>query len=320
MCGGIGMEVNTINKKIAIAGPGVMGSSIAQVFARYGYSVVLYGRSTESLRKGKTLISINQQTSIAEGELTEDESNRILNLITYTCDINCFADADFVIEAIVENLNAKKTLWADISTIVSDNAILTSNTSGISITEIAKSVKKPERFAGMHWVNPPHIVPLVEVIKGEKTNDDTVKAIYDVAVKVGKKPITVKKEAKGFVLNRLQFAVLREAMHIVEAGIASKEDVDNVFKYGLGVRYACLGPFEIADIGGLDTYYNISNYLLEDLSDAKEVPSILNDLIQRGEYGVKSGKGFYDYTNGRDKEIIKKRDESFIKIAGCLYK
>lgn len=314
------MEVNTINKKIAIAGPGVMGSSIAQVFARYGYSVVLYGRSTESLRKGKTLISINQQTSIAEGELTEDESNRILNLITYTCDINCFADADFVIEAIVENLNAKKTLWADISTIVSDNAILTSNTSGISITEIAKSVKKPERFAGMHWVNPPHIVPLVEVIKGEKTNDDTVKAIYDVAVKVGKKPITVKKEAKGFVLNRLQFAVLREAMHIVEAGIASKEDVDNVFKYGLGVRYACLGPFEIADIGGLDTYYNISNYLLEDLSDAKEVPSILNDLIQRGEYGVKSGKGFYDYTNGRDKEIIKKRDESFIKIAGCLYK
>lgn len=315
------MNMNTggINK-IVIAGPGVMGSSIAQIFSKYGYSVTLYGRSEKSLERGKTLISINQQTSVAEGELTENESKRIQKSISYTCDIGCFADVDFVIETIVENLDAKKMLWTDISKIAPDDAIFTSNTSGLSITEIAKSVKKPERFAGMHWVNPPHIVPLVEVIRGEKTNDDTAKKVYDIAVKIGKKPIMIEKEARGFVLNRIQFAVLREAMNIVESGITSKEGVDNVFKYGLGMRYACLGPFEIADLGGLDTFYNVSSYLFEDLSDVKEVPSILADLVQQKAYGVKSGKGFYDYSDGKDKEIIRKRDACYIKIARCLYK
>ncbi|MDR0491066.1 MAG: 3-hydroxyacyl-CoA dehydrogenase family protein, partial [Oscillospiraceae bacterium] len=200
-----------------------------------------------------------------------------------------------------------------------EDAILTSNTSGLSLTEIAKAVKKPERFCGMHWVNPPHIVPLVEVIKGEKTSDATADAVYENAVSVGKKPIIVKKDVPGFVLNRIQFAILRESMNIVENGIASIEDVDNSLKYGLGMRYAAIGPFETADFGGLDTFYNIASYLFADLSDRKTVNDMLSDLFNSESYGVKSGKGFYDYSNGKDKEAIRRRDKMFIKLAECLY-
>jgi 3-hydroxybutyryl-CoA dehydrogenase len=136
---------------------------------------------------------------------------------------------------------------------------------------------------------------------------------------VGKKATTVKKDVPGFVLNRLQFAILRESMYIVENGIASIEDVDNTFKYGLGMRYAAIGPFETADLGGLDTFHNIASYLFADLSDRKTVNDMLADLFKADNYGVKSGKGYYDYSNGKDKDAIRRRDKMFIKLARCLY-
>ncbi|MDD3863166.1 MAG: 3-hydroxyacyl-CoA dehydrogenase family protein [Eubacteriales bacterium] len=307
-------------KKIAIAGAGIMGSSIAQIFAQNDYQVTLYDIEDRFLARSKELIALNQKALVQAGELSEEASCNIRSLIGHTLDISGFKDADFVIEAIVEQMDAKHALWSKISELVSEEAILTSNTSGLSISEIAKAVRKPERFCGMHWINPPHIVPLVEVICGEKTKAETADTVFRVAESVGKKPIMVKKDAPGFALNRIQFAVLREAMHIVESGIADKEDVDKVLKYGLGMRYACLGPFEVADLGGLDTFYRIAEYLFEDLSDAKEVPSMLKDLVTDGAWGVKSGKGFYDYSDGRGDEVISKRDADFIKIAGILYK
>jgi len=307
-------------KKIAIAGAGIMGSSIAQIFAQNDYQVILYDIEDRFLARSKELIALNQKALVQAGELSEEASCNIRSLIGHTLDISGFKDADFVIEAIVEQMDAKHALWSKISELVSEEAILTSNTSGLSISEIAKAVRKPERFCGMHWINPPHIVPLVEVICGAKTKAETADTVFRVAESVGKKPIMVKKDAPGFALNRIQFAVLREAMHIVESGIADKEDVDKVLKYGLGMRYACLGPFEVADLGGLDTFYRIAEYLFEDLSDAKEVPSMLKDLVTDGAWGVKSGKGFYDYSDGRGDEVISKRDADFIKIAGILYK
>jgi 3-hydroxybutyryl-CoA dehydrogenase len=307
-------------KKIAIAGAGIMGSSIAQIFARNDYQVILYDIEDRFLARSKDLIDLNQKALVKAGELSEAESCRVQALIGHTLEISGFQDADFVIEAIVEQMDAKHALWSKISELVSEEAILTSNTSGLSISEIAEAVRKPERFCGMHWINPPHIVPLVEVICGEKTKEETADVVFRVAESVGKKPILVKKDAPGFALNRIQFAVLREAMHIVESGIADMEDVDKVLKYGLGMRYACLGPFEVADLGGLDTFYRISSYLFEDLSDAKDVPAMLKDLVEDGACGVKSGKGFYDYSNGRGDEVISKRDADFIKIANILYK
>lgn len=306
-------------KNIVIAGAGLMGASMGQVFAQYGYNIILYDIVEEGIQKGKNLIAINQEISIKEGMITGEQSADLLKRISFSTDKNCFKKADYVIEAILENLSVKQKFWAEVSAMAPEDTVLASNTSGLSITEIAEAVKIPERFAGMHWVNPPHIVPLVEIIVGEKTSQETVEIVRNLALSIHKKPVMVKKDAKGFILNRLQYALLREAIYIVENGIADIEDVDNVMKYGLGMRYAALGPFETVDLGGLDTFYTISGYLFADLSDEKCTSKILKKLYEENAYGTKTGRGFYDYSNGRDEEVIKKRDKDFIKLVKCLY-
>jgi 3-hydroxybutyryl-CoA dehydrogenase len=305
-------------QNVVIAGAGVMGASMAQTYAQYGYSVTIYDLFPDGLRKGQDLIALNQETSVATGKLTAGESKELLSRIGFTSEMDCFKNADYVVECIFERMDIKHDFWAKASALAPKDAILTSNTSGLSLTEMAKAVELPERFCGMHWINPPHIIPLVEVIKGDKTSDATVDAVYQNALSVGKKPIKVK-DAPGFVLNRLQFAVLREAMHIVENGISSIEDVDNTLKYGLGMRYAAIGPFETADLGGLDTFFNIASYLFADLSDRKDVNDMLANLFKAESYGVKSGKGFYDYSDGKDKEAIRRRDRMFLKLSECLF-
>lgn len=305
-------------KNITIAGAGTMGSSMGETFAKYGYNVILYDIFPQALEKAKNLISLNQQTEVSEGILTQEESENLLSKIQYSSDINCFAAADFVVEAILEKIDIKHKFWEEVSSIVPTDSVLCSNTSGLSITKIAEVVTNPERFAGMHWINPPHIIPLIEVIKGEKTTEESSKVVYDLAIKVGKKPVIVK-DAPGFVLNRIQFAIMRECLHIAEEGIASTEGIDNVMKHGLGLRYACLGPFQVADLGGLDIFHNISSYLFADLSIADDSFGLLKECFENNQYGVKSGAGFYDYSNGKDEEAIKYRDTMFTKLSKCLY-
>lgn len=307
-------------EKIVIVGAGIMGASFAQIFAQYNYEVVVYDNSLEGIHKGERLIKLNQTELISSEELTEKESQEILSRISFTLDMKCFAETDFVLEAIIEKMDIKKEFWEQVSKIVAEDIVLASNTSGLSITEMATVIKNPERFCGMHWVNPPHIVPLVEIISGAKTVDETLKIVWDIAKSLHRKPVMVKKDAKGFVLNRLQYAVLREALYIVEEGIASMEDVDNVMKYGLGMRYAAIGPFETVDLGGLDTFRMIGEYLFRDLSDAKEVPDLLKSRYDEGAYGIKTGRGFYDYPDDKADQVVKKRDSDFLKLAKCLYK
>jgi 3-hydroxybutyryl-CoA dehydrogenase len=305
--------------KIVIAGAGIMGASMGQIFARWGYSVTLYDIAQEGIDKGRELISINQRSLVGQGELSGELSRELLSRISYTTAMDAFKEADFVIEAIVENLDVKLSFWKEASSLAPDGAVLTTNTSGLSITAISAAVRLPERFCGMHWVNPPHIVPLVEVIQGKSTAEETVGAVREVALSVHRHPVTVRGDPRGFLLNRLQFAVLREALHIVENGYASANDVDDVMKYGLGMRYACIGPFETVDLGGLDTFYRVGSYLFADLSDVKEVPEPLAALYREGAFGTKSGKGFYDYGNGGAERAIEKRDRDFLKLAKCLY-
>ena len=251
--------------------------------------------------------------------MSPETAQKIRAGIGYTQDPQDFARADYVVEAIIENMEIKKKFWSQISAIVKETAILTSNTSGLSLTEMAEAVRLPGRFCGMHWLNPPHICPLIEVIRAKETDEETMETVRAMALDIRHFPVTLNREVPGFLVNRFQFAILREAMSLVESGVASMEDIDNVFKYGLGRRYACLGPFEIADLGGLDTFYKIASYLFADLSDTGEVHALLADHYNNGEFGVKSGKGYYEYADGRDKEMIAYRDKMFLKVSDCLY-
>jgi 3-hydroxybutyryl-CoA dehydrogenase len=305
--------------RIVIAGAGIMGASMSQIFARRGYLVTLYDIVREGLDKGRELIAINQRVLTRQGNLSEDLSREVLSRISYTMEKDAFKKTDFVIEAIVENLDAKLDSWKEASRLAPDGAVLPTNTSGLSITEISAAVRLPERFCGMHWVNPPHIVPLVEVIQGKSTAEETVETVREVALSVHKHPVIVRGDPRGFLLNRLQYAVLREALHIVENGYASTKDVDDVMKYGLGMRYACIGPFETVDFGGLDTFYRVGSYLFADLCDIKTVPEPLAALYREGAFGTKTGRGFYDYGNGGAERAIEKRDKDFLKLAKCLY-
>lgn len=306
-------------KKIVVAGAGTMGASMAQIFARYGYEVTLYNHRQETLDKAKEKISDNVKTLVETNELTDAEAEALLAALSYTVELDCFKDCDLVVENLTEVLAIKEAFYAQISELVRPDTIVATNTSGLSINKLGASVKDPSRFLGMHWFNPPHLVPLIEIIKGDSTTDEAAQTIYDLSLSVGKKPVIVQKDVPGFAGNRLQFAVLREALDMVEKGIISPEGIDDVMKYGLGFRYACLGPLEVADFGGLDTFYHISEYLMKDLCDSKEPPALLKEHFENQEFGVKTEKGFYDYSDGKAAEATQKRDEAFLKLFHALY-
>ena len=306
-------------KKIVIAGAGTMGYSMAQIFAQFHYQVVVYDLNNQALETAQRHIKENVDILIKEKEITEQQGQTIISYLSYTTSKDCFKDCDLVVESIIENVDIKKAFYQEISQIVSSNCILATNTSGISINELASVVNKPQRFIGMHWFNPSHLILLIEIIKGDQTSDEVAQAIYQLSLKIHKKPVIVQKDVLGFAANRLQFAVLREALDLVEKGVISKEGIDDVMKYGLGFRYACLGPLEVADLGGLDTFYHISSYLMQDLCDRHDVPTILKQHFNNNEYGVKSQKGFYDYQNVKDLEAIANRDDKLLKLYNAFY-
>ena len=306
-------------RKIVVAGAGTMGSSMAQIFARYHYDVTLYNHRQATLDKAKERITENVQTLTAGKELSQEEASALLSSLSYTTDLDCFKACDLVVENLAEVLDIKSAFYSQISELVRPDTIVATNTSGLSINKLAASIKKPERFLGMHWFNPPHLVPLIEIIKGDATTDEVAEAIHALSLSIQKKPVIVQKDVPGFAGNRLQFAVLREALDMVEKGIISPEGIDDVMKYGLGFRYACLGPLQVADLGGLDTFYHISEYLMKDLCDSKEPPALLKEHFDKQEYGVKNGAGFYDYSGDKASETIQKRDEDFLKLFHALY-
>lgn len=312
------MRSGTAIQTVMVAGAGTMGTSIAQIFAQSGFDVILYNRRQPSLDRAQTRISGNLDTAIQEGTATAEEKAAVLSRMSFTTDLNEFAKADYIVEGIAENLAVKHEFFHTISEIISDDIVVTSNTSGLPITSIASAIKNPARFAGMHFWNPPHLVPLVEIIKGEKTEDESAQIVFDVTNRINKKPVIVKKDIKGQIGNRLQLAIVREALHILETGAADVADIDAVMKYSLGFRYACLGPFESLDLGGLDVFNSISSYLFPDLSKA-ETSGEMGRLVEQGNLGVKSGRGFYDYSGDRAQKVIEERDANFMKLYQCLY-
>ena len=298
---------------IAGIGTGTMGSGTALVFALGGYRVNLYGRTQASLDRGLKRIS-SSMALLSENGLISEEEQVILSRI------NCFTDlslavrkADFVIESVAEDLEVKKAVFREMETLCSPEAILATNTSGLSPTLISEALEKKDRFLVSHFWNPPHLMPVVELVPGKFTSGDTVKVTGELLEKIGKKPVSLKKEAPGFIGNRLQFALLREALHIVDEGIASKEDVDRTMRFSLGRRLADTGPLESTDLGGLDIFYNVASYLFKDLSNTPEVSSILKDPATRGDLGAKTGKGIYQWTGSKLKETVQFRERTLVE-------
>lgn len=306
------------SNKAVMAGAGFMGASLAQVYALAGYETWIYNRSESGLEKGKHLIQVNQEEMVREGLITKEQSDAVHERIHYTTGRECFEDCCIVVESLVEQLEVKQSFFKEISQLVPAEALLASNTSGLHITDIAVDCRYPERFMGQHWLNPPHLLPLCEIIAGAKTSEESILRMRELVKSLGKKPVVVA-DINGFIVNRIQFAMLREALHIVEMGAATPADIDNVLKAGMGIRYAALGPFGIADQGGLDSFDNISSYLFKDLADNKGESETLKKMAEEGSLGVKSGRGFYDYSGDKADEAIRDRDRKFMKLAKVLY-
>lgn len=308
-----------MNKQIqcpVVAGAGTMGVTLARVFAQNGYTVTLWNRRTVSLDKARERIAGDLEALEARGLLREP-AGEICARVRYSTDFSVYDAADFVIENIAEDLEVKHAFYRQICQRVSPETLLCTNTSGLRVTDIAKAVTRPERFCGMHWWNPPDLMPLVEITKGEESGDEAAQAVHALAVSLGKKPVIVKKDILGIIGNRLQYAILREAMHIIAEGAAGPEEVDAAMKYSLGFRYAVLGPLEAADLGGLDIFCAVSDYLYPDLNTDQR-SAVLHDLVDQGRLGTKSVAGFYDYAEGEGEEKRRRRDEMFQKLWDIL--
>jgi 3-hydroxyacyl-CoA dehydrogenase len=284
-------------QRIAVVGAGLMGHGIALELAAHGYDVYLHDQHEAQLERAREAIASGLGRLAESSRIAPDAAIMAPARITLGCDlIAAVAEADLVIEAVTEDLEVKLALFRALDTFAPPHAILASNTSTFMPSLLAAATSRPERVIVAHYFNPPHLLPLVELVRGEQTSDATVELLRDLYRGIGKAPAVVQREAPGFVGNRLQAALFREAAAIVAAGIASQEDVDTIVKTGFGRRLCVAGPFEIADSAGLDVKLAVVEQLFPEIESSAEVPLMLRDKVEQGEFGLKSGKGFYDWS------------------------
>ena len=294
-------------KNIAVLGTGTMGHGIALLAAKAGLNVVMYGRSDASLERGFNSIKSSLDRLKVEGNFEDNRCEEILSKIRGVKTIEEAAKgADFIIESLAENLELKQAIFKQLDEICQKDIILASNTSGLSPTAIAKNTRYPERVVIAHFWNPPQLIPLVEVVPGEKTSQNTMEITMQWVEFIGKKAVKMEKECLGFIGNRLQLALLREALYIVEQGWAKPEEVDKAIEYGHGRRLPVTGPICSADLGGLDIFHSISSYLFKDLCNYSEPFKLMQNKVEAGNLGSKSGQGFYNWS---PKELEMKQKE-----------
>lgn len=280
-------------KKIFVLGAGTMGAGIVQAFAQKGYEVIVRDIKDEFVERGIAGINKGLTKQVAKGKMTEEDKEAILSRISGTTDMKLAADCDLVVEAAIENMKIKKEIFAELDSICKESTILASNTSSLSITEVASATKRPDKVIGMHFFNPAPVMKLVEIIRGIATSQETFDAVKELSVAIGKEPVEVA-EAPGFVVNRILIPMINEATFIYQEGIASVEDIDAAMKYGANHP---MGPLALGDLIGLDVCLAIMDVLYNETGDNKyRASSILRKYVRAGWLGRKSGKGFYDYS------------------------
>ncbi|HUW66390.1 MAG TPA: 3-hydroxyacyl-CoA dehydrogenase family protein [Spirochaetia bacterium] len=281
-------------RKIGVLGAGAMGGGIAQVAAQTGFDVILSDVDLAYVDRAIGKMDSFLAKSVAKSKISAAEKDAVLGRIERTTGLDSFADADFVIEAIIEDLNIKKEAFSKLDGICKPEAYLTTNTSSMSITLLAAATKRPDKVVGMHFFNPPPLMRLVEVIRGYSTSDETVRVASGVAAKMGKTAVEVKKDSPGFIVNRILMAQFIEAIKLLEEGVSSMEDIDQAVK--LGLNYP-MGPFELQDYAGVDIGYHVANYFCEEFKDSRwNPPLVLKNLMRAGRLGRKTGAGWFDYS------------------------
>jgi 3-hydroxybutyryl-CoA dehydrogenase len=284
-------------ERVAILGAGLMGHGIAQIFAVNGHDVVITDVSDEILAQAVEHVRTNLSFLVSKGiGKAEDIEPAVKRIKTNRSLKEAVSDAEFVLEAVSEKLDLKQRLFQDVENFCSPDTILATNTSVISITEIAAKCGKKDRVVGTHFWNPPYLIPLVEVVPGDETDPRFVDATYDLIKSVGKHPVKVKKDVPGFVGNRLQHALWREAISIVDQGIADAATVDEVISNSFGIRLPVLGPLETADMVGLDLTLQIHDYILKYIESSPGPAPVLQRKVAEGDLGFKTGRGFQEWS------------------------
>ena len=290
------MGINNI-QQIAVVGAGLMGHGYAQEFALAGYPVQLHSRNEASLQKAMQNIQQNLQMLITMGALTPQQADSVPSKIHTTPVLkDAVETVDLVIESVYEDLVLKQQIFRDLDALCPPHTILVSGTSTLPLSDLQSVTQRPDRVLLANYANPPYLVPLVEVLRNERTSDETVATVCDLLTRIGKRPVVIQREIPGFVANRLQGALLREALWLVHNGIVTPQDIDTIITGGIGRRWAVAGPFEIFDLAGWDLVEDVTSWLFPLLETSPAVPPIVTQKVQQGELGVKTGAGFYEWT------------------------
>lgn len=300
-------------EKISILGCGTMGHSIALSAAWSGQIVKVYGINDKDLENAAKGLRNKLKVMTDNGLFDEPEIERIKDRIQFSTSLREVVEgATFIIEVIPEVLELKKEMYKQLEGMIEEEVIIASNTSGFKPSLLAEEMKHPNRFVVTHFWNPAHLIPLVEVVKGEQTDEATIERVMGVLSAMNKKPILLNKELPGFIGNRLQYALFREAQALLDSGVATKEDIDAAVTYSIGRRLPVTGPLMTADMGGLDVFSSISDYLFDDLSKAQRSGRVLTKLVEEKKFGDKNGEGFYKWEPEVSKKINAERERTLI--------
>jgi 5-formyl-3-hydroxy-2-methylpyridine 4-carboxylic acid 5-dehydrogenase len=302
-------------KNVAIIGTGTMGPGMAATLARGGMDVSCYDASEAARDKAPAEVT----TALAVLERIGGPAATTTGTVTMRADLaEAVTGADLVIEAVPENAEIKAAVFRDLDRLSKPDTILASNTSGIPITSIQRSVSDPRRVVGMHWSNPPHVIPVIEVIAGEETDPQVVERLRQLVADLGLMPVRVLRDIPGFVENRVLYAIMRECLSLVDKGVISAEELDTCVQWGIGFKLAVIPPMQLLDVAGLDIYKAVASYLNADLDGRRDVSDTITSRVERGELGMKTGKGLFEYTPERAAELRKERAGKLVAVRRAI--